>query len=92
MAAGLAASATPPAPEMVEVMPENWGAMRIFLAMDTQWRRAGMAGVATGLDYAVLPVVAAALALALDADLLARLRILEGAALTAMAAGMTEAR
>ena len=77
---------------MVEVMPENWGAMRIFLAMDTQWRRAGMAGVASGLDYAVLPVVAAALALTLDADLLARLRILEGAALTAMAAGMTEAR
>lgn len=70
---------------MVEVMPENWGAMRIFLAMDTQWRRAGMAGVATGLDYAALPVVAAALALALDADLLARLRIAEGAALVAMA-------
>ncbi len=65
-------------------MPENWGAMRIFLAMDTQWRRAGMAGIATGLDYAVLSVVAGALAIGLDADLLARLRVLEGAALTAM--------
>lgn len=85
MAAGLAASAAPPAPEMVEVMPENWGAMRIFLAMQTQWRRAGLSGIACGLDYAALPVVAGALAVALDADLLARLRIAEGAALVAMA-------
>ncbi len=66
-------------------MPENWDAMRLFLAMETQWRRAGMSGVATGLDYSVLPAVAGLAGLALNADIFARLRILEGAALAAMA-------
>lgn len=66
-------------------MPENWDAMRLFLAMETQWRRAGMTGVATGLDYAVLPAVAGFNGLTLNADLFARLRIIEGAALKAMA-------
>lgn len=85
MAAMLAASAAASAPAAFEVMPENWDAMRLFLAMETQWRRAGMTGVATGLDYAVLPAVAGFHGLTLDADLFARLRILEGAALAAMA-------
>jgi hypothetical protein len=85
MAAGLAASAQPAAAEAVEVMPENWGAMRVFLGMETQWRRAGMAGVAVGLDYGALPVVAGALGVTADADLFGRLRILEGAALAVMA-------
>jgi hypothetical protein len=84
--AALAARLAPPAPpEVIEVWPENWDAMRIFLGLETQWRRAGMAGVPVGLDYAALPVVATALGVPLLEDLLARLRILEGAALTAMA-------
>ena len=84
----LAAGLAPPAPpEMIEVWPENWDAMRVFLGMETQWRRAGMAGVAVGLDYAALPVVTGALGVALDEDLLARLRILEGAAVKALAEG-----
>ena len=36
-------------------------------------------------DYAVLPIVAGALAIAVDEDLLARLRVMEGAAVKAMA-------
>lgn len=85
MAAALAASAAAAAPEAFEVMPENWDAMRLFLAMETQWRRAGMSGIATGLDYAVLRPVARLFGLATSADLFDRVRILEGAALLAMA-------
>jgi len=66
-------------------MPENWGALRVFLGMETQWRRGGMAGVATGLDYTAIPIVCGMLGVAADADLLARLRVIEGAALTIMA-------
>ena len=36
----------------VEVYPENWPAVDVFIAMSTQWR-VGMAG-ATGLEYLVL--------------------------------------
>jgi len=66
------------------IWPENWGAVRVFAAMSTQWRRAGMAGVPVGLDYAVLPVVAAAHGVACDGDLLARLAMIESAALRIM--------
>ncbi|WP_211230895.1 DUF1799 domain-containing protein [Chitinilyticum aquatile] len=41
--------------EEIEVYPENWPALQVFLAMQTQWR-VGMAG-ATGLDYTALPAV-----------------------------------
>jgi len=34
------------------VLPENWDVVRAFLAAQTQWRRAGGAGAAVGLDYA----------------------------------------
>jgi hypothetical protein len=70
----------------VEVMPENWGAVRVFLAMSTQWRRAGLSGVPTGLDYAVLPALAGALAVPADADLVQRLAVIEHAALDGMLA------
>ena len=86
VAAWLAASAQPAAAETaIGIWPENWDAMRLFLGMETQWRRAGMSGVATGLDYAVAPVVAGALGIALDSGCFDRLKILEGAALRAMA-------
>jgi hypothetical protein len=67
------------------IWPENWAAVRAMAAMATQWRRAGMAGIEVGLDYAVLPVVCAALALTLDEDLLGRIRVMEAAALSALA-------
>lgn len=68
------------APEHIGVWPENWGAVRVFLAMGTQWRRAGMGGVPVGLDYAALPAIAGALGVPADADLLARLRVMEAEA------------
>lgn len=44
-----------------------------------------MTAVATGLDYAALPVVCGAAGIELSADLMARLRVLEGEAITIMA-------
>lgn len=41
----------------VEVWPDNLSVTNILLAMSTQWRTAGMAGVVTGLDYSALPTV-----------------------------------
>ena len=41
----------------VWVLPENWDAATLFSACGTQWRTAGVAGVATGLDYAGVDVV-----------------------------------
>jgi hypothetical protein len=82
MAARLAASTR--APDTIEIMPENWPALRVFLGLETQWRRAGLGGVAVGLDYGALPVVAGCLGIPTDADLLARLKVLEGAAISAM--------
>lgn len=74
-----------PTPEAsLGVFPANWAALRVFLSLATQWRRAGMEGVRTGLDYRALPVVAGALGIPADADLLARLRVLEGEALRVM--------
>ena len=41
----------------VEVWPDNMPSVEIFVDLMTQWRRAGMTGVRSGLDYAVLPAV-----------------------------------
>ncbi|WP_024328862.1 MULTISPECIES: DUF1799 domain-containing protein [unclassified Thioalkalivibrio] len=40
--------------EPIDVWPENWDAVEVFLRCQTQWR-VGMAG-ATGLDYAGVDV------------------------------------
>ncbi len=86
MAARLAAQAAPTPATTIEIMPENWDAMRLFLAVETQWRRAGIAGIAVGLDYGVLPMAAGAMGIELDGDLFGRVRVMEHAALAAMAA------
>lgn len=39
--------------EPFEVWPENWGAVCLFQAASTQWRRDAM-GMETGLDYQAL--------------------------------------
>ena len=72
-----------PCQRVCEVEPENAGAVRLFLRMQSQWQMQTLSGgskafiVRTGLDYAALPVVAAALGLALDGLLLDQVRILE---------------
>lgn len=73
----------PPPP--FEVAPDNWPAALMFSALQTQWR-IGMNG-ATGLDYAVLPAVFDLHGVATEdrGDVFECLRIMEGAALEAMA-------
>lgn len=70
----------------VEIWPENADAVRLFFALDTQWRTAVLPGkvaviVKTSLDYSPAPGTAAALGITYDEDCLDRLRILERAAL-----------
>lgn len=79
------AGPAPRAAGHLAVAAENWPALRVFVAMGTQWRRAGMTGIETGLDYAALPAVCGALAVPLDEELLGRVAVLEAAALSAMA-------
>jgi hypothetical protein len=69
----------------IEVFPENWQAVSVFVRMGTQWRRAGLKAMPTGLDYAALPVVARACGVKLTGLLLDQVRTLEGEALRAMA-------
>lgn len=69
----------------VEVFPENWQAVSVFVRMGTQWRRAGVKGIPTGLDYAALGVVARACRVRLSQALLDQVRTLEGEALRVMA-------
>lgn len=70
------------------VLPENWDAIKVFSAMQTQWvRDVGMGGIVTlGLNYAVIDTVAAKV---LDTepdhrDLFARLQVMEHEALGIM--------
>ena len=71
-----------PGPDAFEVWPENEDAVRLFLALSTQWRFAG-GGVVTGLIYASAEAVMrmrgvkrAKMPVLFDA-----LRVMEGAAL-----------
>jgi hypothetical protein len=66
------------------VAPGAWDAVRLFLAAETQWRRAGMGGRPTGLDYPAVAMVAGVLGLTLDAALLGQVKVIEVEALTAM--------
>lgn len=69
--------------QALDVEPENWNAVRVFLALQTQWhyqsRSNGKVSLLsrTGLDYAAIPAVCGAHAVALDEAMLDQLRILE---------------
>lgn len=43
--------------DVYEVWPENWPILELFLALNTQWRFAGMEGQRAGLEYSAIPVV-----------------------------------
>jgi len=74
--------------QSVEIWPENWQALQVFLGMATQWRVSmGMSGMIwSGLDYNALPIVEDRLGVAADlrADTFNRLRIMEAAARRAL--------
>lgn len=75
--------ATPPP---FEVLPDCMVSAEIFIDMCSQWRRAGMAGVVTGLDYAVLPVVFGIRGVSkkLQSQIFDDIRVMEDAAITYM--------
>jgi hypothetical protein len=69
--------------EDIEVEPENVRAVRLFIALDTQWRLQPLSNgkkmvlARTGLDYAPIPGICTALCITFDETLLAQLRVLE---------------
>lgn len=71
------------------VHPDNEVAVRVFLAMGTQWRVAPLSTMAkaillrTGLDYAALEPTARMAGHVLDDIDFARIRVMEGEAITA---------
>ena len=71
------------------IHPANDRAVRLFLAMATQWRTASLNTMArativrTGLDYPAMEPTARMAGLALEDDDFARIRLMEGEALTA---------
>lgn len=70
------------------VDPGNWNALKLFLALETQWDRAGLNGARTGLNYSrIRPVLEARPDI--DAndypDLFQRLQAMEQGALEALA-------
>lgn len=67
----------------LELLPECVPAVELFLACETQWQRAGMSGIPTGLDYAGVAAVAAMLGRRVGRGLFADLRTMENAALAA---------
>ena len=61
--------------------------MWLFVASGTQWRRAGMTGIATGLDYAGVEAAARARGVPWTAQLLEKIRAMERAAIEVFADG-----
>jgi hypothetical protein len=66
-------------------MRRNWPALELFRAALTQWRYAGISGVPTGLDYQGVEAAARLAAIETTPDMFRRLRVLERAAIDAIA-------
>ena len=81
---GLTPEDFPDLDDIVEVWPDNEPAVRLYCAMQSQWR-VGFAGP-TGLDYAALPAVLSLLGVPADAhpDTFDCLRVMEAEALAVM--------
>jgi hypothetical protein len=66
-----------------EVHDDCWETVKVFLAMETQWRLDQ--GYPIGMDYAALPVVCRGLRCRFTPDLFDDLQLMEGEALAALA-------
>lgn len=84
-AAAIAARQAKRTAELVELAPDEFDAVELFLAMTSQWRTHPMAGVRLGLDYAALPATAAMLGKTMTPRLFDDIRHMEGVALTTAA-------
>ncbi len=74
-------------PGEVELAPDEVPAVALFLALGTQWRRHPMTGMLLGLDYAAVPPTAAMTGTEMTPALFADLRLMEDAAIGALAEG-----
>lgn len=70
-----------PEPEPIGLDIEEWTAASLLLALDTQWKTAGMAGVITGLDYAAIEPTARLLGIDVTPPVFLALRTMEAEAL-----------
>lgn len=70
-------------PQGLPVMAENRPAVRLFMAVGTQWRFAGF-GRPTGLDYAAVEATARGHDMAWNNDLIWRIRVMEREALASL--------
>lgn len=74
-----------PAHELIGLELEEWTAASLLLALDTQWKTAGMAGVITGLDYQAIEPTARLLGVEVTPATFLCLRTLEAEALRVFA-------
>lgn len=63
------------------ILPEAWDTLMLFLALATQWRRAGMEAAPVGLDYAAVEPTAKWTGIAMTEERFADLRAMEAVAL-----------
>jgi uncharacterized protein DUF1799 len=68
---------------VLKVWDMNWPAVRAFLALSTQWRRAGMRGTPVGLDYAAIEPTLKLAGMRRTKTLFPKLQLLEAFALEA---------
>ncbi|UIJ46898.1 DUF1799 domain-containing protein [Sphingomonas cannabina] len=70
---------------VIEIAEEDEDVVRLFRALTTQWRVHPFTGHRIGIDFAAVPAVAAMLEIAVTPAVFTGLRIMEGAALLALA-------
>lgn len=77
----------PESHQVLAVLPEAVDTIRLFLALGTQWRFAGMDGKPTGLIYGSVEPVARMAGIELTEQRFEGLRIMEAEALSAVREG-----
>lgn len=67
--------------ELIEVHADNWDTVRVFEALGTQWRFAGLQGMRVGLDYQAIEPTARLLGVEITERRFAELRLMEQVAM-----------
>jgi hypothetical protein len=74
-----------PAEQLIELETDDWTAASLLLALDTQWKTAGMTGVIHGLDYQAIEPTARLLGVEVTPPVFLALRTMEAEALRVFA-------
>ena len=68
--------------DLIEIDADDEGrSIGLFMALDTQWKTAGLAGIRTGLDYGAVEPAARMLGLQMEPQIFVDLRVMEAEAL-----------